>query len=197
MHDDIYFIFHASSAINCISNFLNCQSEKWSFVGFITINMYFGHELIVIIFYSILWDAITYPYHSGSGLEAFLRCWPPSSMWVGPLIFMATTGGVWIIPYFQIWGYVLYVEHISCVITNCGQHQWAIPSLFSIAPEALLEENITWKLLLLSLDLFFKILLFQVTFLIFFSTAVFSPYFFLVGLLLQYMALFQSRELKI
>ena len=46
---------------------------------------------------------------------------------------MAATGDVWIIPSFQIWGYVLHVEHISCVITNCGQLQWAIPSLFSIA----------------------------------------------------------------
>ena len=26
--------------------------------------------------------------------------------------------------YFRIWGYMLYVEHISCFITNCGQHQW-------------------------------------------------------------------------
>ena len=40
--------------------------------------------------------------------------------------------------------------------------------------------------------LFFKILLFQVTFLLFFSTAIFSPYFLQVGLLLQYVALFQS-----
>ena len=108
---------------------------------------------------------------------------------------MATTGGAWIIPSFQIWGYVLYVEHISCVIMNCGQHQWAILSLFSIALEDLLEENITKKLLSLSLDLFFKFLLFLVTFLIFFSIAVLSPYFLLVGLLLEYMALFQSREL--
>ena len=46
-----------------------------------------------------------------------------------------------------------------------------------------------------SLDLFFKIVLFQVAFLIFFSIAVFSPYFLLVGLLLQYVALFQSGEL--
>ena len=46
---------------------------------------------------------------------------------------MAATGDVWIIPSFRIWGYVLHVEHISCVITNCGQLQWAIPSLFSIA----------------------------------------------------------------
>ena len=44
------------------------------------------------------------------------------------------------------------------------------------------------------LNLFFKILLFQIAFLIFFSIAVFSPYFLLVGLLLQYVALFQSME---
>ena len=41
-------------------------------------------------------------------------------------LFMATTGSVWIIPSFQIWDYVLHVEHISCVVTNCGQHQWVI-----------------------------------------------------------------------
>ena len=104
---------------------------------------------------------------------------------------MAATGDVWIIPSFRIWGYVLHVEHISCVITNCGQLQWVIPSLFSIALLALLEKNITRKLLSLSLDLFFKILLFQVIFLIFFSTAIFSPYFLQVCLLLQYVALFQ------
>ena len=43
-----------------------------------------------------------------------------------------TTRDVWIIPSFRIWGYVLYVEHISCVIINCGQHQWVIPSPRSI-----------------------------------------------------------------
>ena len=37
-------------------------------------------------------------------------------------LFMATAGVVWIIPSFRIWDYVLYVEHISRVITNCGQH---------------------------------------------------------------------------
>ena len=47
-------------------------------------------------------------------------------------LFMAATGGVWIIPSFRIWDYVLYVDHISYVITNCGQH------LFWIALEALL-----------------------------------------------------------
>ena len=46
---------------------------------------------------------------------------------------------VWTFPSFQMWGYVLHVEHISCVITNWGYHQWAIPSLFSIALWALME----------------------------------------------------------
>ena len=45
----------------------------------------------------------------------------------------AATGDVWMIPSFRIWGDVLHVEHISCVITNCGQHHWAIPSVFSVA----------------------------------------------------------------
>ena len=48
-------------------------------------------------------------------------------------LFMAITRDVWIISSFRIWGYVLHVEHISCVITNCGQHEWVIPSHFSIA----------------------------------------------------------------
>ena len=105
---------------------------------------------------------------------------------------IATTGDVWIIPSFRIWGYVLHVEHISCVITNCGQHQWTIPSLYSIALLALLGENITRKLQSLSLDLFFKISPFEGAFLVFFSITIFSPYFLLVGLSLQYVALFQS-----
>ena len=46
---------------------------------------------------------------------------------------MATTGDVWIIPSFRIWDYVLHVEYVSCVITNCGQHQWVICSPLSIA----------------------------------------------------------------
>ena len=132
---------------------------------------------------------------SGWELGACLGWWPPSTMWAGYFnLFMATTRNVWIIPSFRIWGYMLLVENISCVITNCGQHQWAIPSVFSIALWVLLEENITRKLRSRSSDSFFKILLFQVTFLIFFSNAIFSPYFLLVGLLLQYGALFQSRN---
>ena len=56
-------------------------------------------------------------------------------------LFMVTTGDVWIIPSFRIWDYVLHVEHISFVITNCGQHQWVIPSPLSIALSALLEQK--------------------------------------------------------
>ena len=43
--------------------------------------------------------------------------------------------------------------------------------------------------------MFFKILLFQVAFLIYFPVAIFFPYFLLVGLLLQYVTIqVQSRE---
>ena len=108
-------------------------------------------------------------------------------------LFMATTGDDWIIPSFRIWDYMLHVEHISCVIMNCGQHQWVIPSPLPIALKVLLEENTTRTILSLSLDLFFKILLFQVAFLIFYSIAIFSSYFLQVGLLLQSVALFQSK----
>ena len=48
-------------------------------------------------------------------------------------LFIATIGDVSIIPSFRIGDYVLHVEHVSCVITNCGQHQWVIPSTLSIA----------------------------------------------------------------
>ena len=94
----------------------------------------------------------------------------------------------------QIWGYVLHIEHISCVITNCGRYQWVTPSL-SIALQTLVEENIARKLLSISLDLFLKVLLFHVAFLKLFSIATFYSYFHPIVLLLQYVALFPSREL--
>ena len=68
-------------------------------------------------------------------------------------LFMATTGDVWLTPSFRI---VLHVEHISCVITNCGQHQWVTPSPLSIVLQALLEENTTRELSL-SLDFLSKL----------------------------------------
>ena len=71
----------------------------------------------------------------------FLKWRPHSAGWVGPLILSsATIRDVWIIPSSWIWCYVLYVEHVSCVSVNCGQHQWVIPSSFSIDVKALLEE---------------------------------------------------------
>ena len=91
---------------------------------------------------------------------------------------MTTTRGVWIIPSFQIWGYVLHVEHISCVFTNCGQHEFfklfclrlkpylvvkiapdvlGRPFSFLSSSSGLTGVNITRKYLSLSLDLFFKL----------------------------------------
>ena len=110
-------------------------------------------------------------------------------------LFMATTGDISIIPSFRIRDYMLHVEHVSCVIANCGQHQWVIPSPLSIALKALQEENTTRKLLSLFLRLVLQNFLFQVALLIFFSIAIIAPYFLLVGLLLQSVTLFQSREL--
>ena len=69
------------------------------------------------------------------------QCWMSISWVVVPFnhvggffnLFLAITGVDWIIPSFRIWDYVLHVEHVSCVITNYGQHQWVIPSPLSIA----------------------------------------------------------------
>ena len=77
-------------------------------------------------------------------------------------------------------------------LTAFNSYDWLDHHTLKYHNLRLLEKNITRKLLSLSLDLFFKILLFQVTFLISFSTAIFSPYFLQVGLLLQHVALFQS-----
>ena len=43
-----------------------------------------------------------------------------------------TIKDVWIIPSSGIWNYTLHVEHILRIMMNYGQHQWGIPSLFSI-----------------------------------------------------------------
>ena len=59
------------------------------------------------------------------GWSIFLRCWLPTTMWVGPLMFSSsTTNYVWIITSLHVLDYLLSMEHISCVIANCGQHQW-------------------------------------------------------------------------
>ena len=38
-------------------------------------------------------------------------------------VLSANTRDILTIPSFRNWGHVLYVEYISCVITNCGQRQ--------------------------------------------------------------------------
>ena len=97
-----------------------------------------------ILFYSYIFSLLSWVGEGGS----------PSAMWVGPSIFYGHCRGC------RIWDYVLHVEHISYVITNCGQHHQVIPSLFSIALWALLEENITRKWLSLSVSLDFPYILF-------------------------------------
>ena len=93
----------------------------------------------------------------------------------------------------MIWGHVLHVEHVSCVITNFGLHPFSLNSSLGLAGKHY------QKITSLSLDLFFKVLLFQVAFLIFFSFTIFSPYFLLDCLfidifLLQEMALHKALE---
>ena len=82
--------------------------------------------------------------------------------------------------------YVIIV--IYCTIGPCykGAQLYYLLADFFIHPHC-------QKLLSLSLDLFVKISLFQVAFLIFFSIAILS-YFLLVCLLLQYVALFPSKN---
>ena len=114
----------------------------------------------------------------------------PSTMWAGRFIYLWPPPGLfWIIPYFRIWDYVLHVEHVSCVITNCGQHPWVIPSPLSIALKALLEENTTRKLRSISL-LVLQNFAIPVCFPYILFYLYFSLYFLLVGLLLQSVALF-------
>ena len=123
----------------------------------------------------------------GWGLRAFLRWWPPSIMWAGPLIYFWPSPGMSANnPIFSNLGLCA----ACCARFMCHHELWptSVSHPFSSlnSSPALLEENTTRKLLLLSLDLFFEILLFRVAFPIFFSIAIFSPYFLQVVLLLQY-----------
>ena len=108
----------------------------------------------------------------------------------------ATTGDVRIIPSFQIWGYELHVEHISCVFTNCGQHQIVIPSLFLNSSLDFTGGKHDQKTTLPKFRHVLPTFALRGCFpYILFFKAIFSPYFLLVGSLLQYVALFQSGEL--
>ena len=100
---------------------------------------------------------------------------------VCPSIFTsATTKDVWIIPYLPIWGNMLNIKHVSCVITDCCQHQWVItPYLFMScwSKTVSASENHYLK------NCFFQNLALPGCFL-YILFAIFSPYFLLVGLLL-------------
>ena len=108
-------------------------------------------------------------------------------------IFMATTGDVWITPSFRIWGYVLHVEqHVSSrIVANISEwsllfSQW----LFGPCWRKQLPENYYP---------YFRQVIPNFAFQGFIPCILFYPYiatyYLLVGLLLQYMTLFQSREL--
>ena len=106
-------------------------------------NSLFGLHKIKIVSFSFHTDPIWYVQKCQNQLNS---AWKVSGGWgfskvvatfnhVGGYfnLFIATIGDVSIIPSFRIGDYVLHVEHVSCVITNCGQHQWVIPSTLSIA----------------------------------------------------------------
>ena len=88
---------------------------------------------------------------------------------------MATTGDVWIIPYFRIWGYVLHVEHFMCY-HELWQTSVNDPFSFLNSSLGLAGGKHHQEITIPVLELFFKIWLFQVTFLMLFSIAIFSPY---------------------
>ena len=120
------------------------------------------------------------PLNGGDGRElgAFLGWWPPSAMWAGPLIFHGHHRGCLDNSIFSnlrlgaaCWAH--FVCHHELWQTPVGH-----PFSFLNSSWGLTGENITRKLLSLSVDLFLKILLFPVTFLIFFSIAIFRPYFY-------------------
>ena len=97
---------------------------------------------------------------------------------------MYPQNNVWIIPSFLIWGYVLHVEHISCLITNCGHPFSSLNSSLGLTGGKY-HQKIIFPIIRLILQNYaspgcFPILI---------SIAIFSPYFLLVGLLLQYVSL--------
>ena len=60
-----------SSILGFKLNYVNKRGPKWTIMG---VNCYCINKLTVVMM-------------SGWGVGAFLRWWPPSAMWMGPLIF--------------------------------------------------------------------------------------------------------------
>ena len=128
------------------------------------------------------WLSITlwclYPHGTrGWGLGAFLMWWLPSTMCAGPQSIYGCHQGCLNNPIFSNLGLCA----ACCTHFMCHHELW--PTSVS-HPFSSLNNSLDYAggkhylpLLSLSLDLFFKILLFHVTFLIFFSIAIFSPYF--------------------
>ena len=120
------------------------------------------------------------------GLGAFIRWWPPSIMWAGLLIYLWPPPGMSEqsnLFEFGIMCCMLSTFHVSSrIVANISESSLLLSQHLS----RLSWRNTIRKLLSLSLDMFFKILQFQVAFLTFFSIAIFSPYFLLVGFLWLY-----------
>ena len=118
----------------------------------------------------------------------FLRWWPPSTMWEGPLIFSCPRPGCLNNPIFS--------NLRLCAACRphfmCHHELWptSVSHPFSSLNSSLglCKRKYYQEITILSLHLF-KILLFQVAFLIFFSITIFSLHFLLVGLLLQYVTI--------
>ena len=112
----------------------------------------------------------------GWGLGAFLRWWPPSTMWAGSSIYLWPTLGCLnnlMVFEFGIMCCILSTFHVSLqIVANISESSLLLNSFLGFA----LENTIT-------------------KFIIFFSVTIFSPYYLQVCLLLQSVALFQSKEL--
>ena len=132
---------------------------------------------------------------SGWGLGAFLRWWPPSTMWAGHLIYYGHHRGCLNNPIFSNLGLCA-----ACWARFMCQHElW--PTSVS-HPFSSLNSSLCFAwgkdYQKITIPIFRPVLQnFAIPgyFLIFFSIAIFSLYPLLVGLLLQSVALFQSREL--
>ena len=116
----------------------------------------------------------------GGGWGAFLRRWPHSAMWAGPFIFYGHHRGWLNNPIFSNLGlcaacWAHFMCHLELWPTSVSHPFSFLSSSLGVAGGKHYE-----KLLSLSLELFFEILLFQITFLLFFSLTIFSHYFLLV-----------------
>ena len=115
----------------------------------------------------------------GWGVGAFLRWWPPSTKWAGPLTFYGHHWGcVNNLTFLNLGLYAACWAHFMC------HHElWptSVSHPFSFLNSALglAGGKYYQKITIPIFDLFFKILQFEVTFLIFFSISIFSPDFWL------------------